>query len=315
MKFSWPAYPQSVADFEALMTAIDQALSERGLKPWQRPMHVGKKFWEAFGWGGLTFPPKELADVSGFDGDVLMAKAHRWYEETYGDQLKAEWAYGHAPARLGNAIWRVRAGQTWGRVQLFLDRNMQNQGVHLGSRAIQASFNVLCAVEGLTQGLVDRLPDQALREHFEFHIFMHDSLQWRDKLPRTELLSVARADYDESTASVLGGRYGQARWAAQQAVEKTLKGLLAIAGTAYPTGGPNGHSLSHVGGLLELHHGITINPTLLTIAACSPAVRYGEESSSEKQALQANHAVLGILEQLRRSPRSADVLAKAKSEN
>ncbi len=33
-----------------------------------------------------------------------------------------------------------------------------------------------------------------------------------------------RADYDASTADVLGRRYGQARWGAQQAVEKTLKG-------------------------------------------------------------------------------------------
>lgn len=297
------------------MTSIDQALSEQGIKPFQRPLHVGSKFWEAFEWGGLAFPQQELADLPGFGGDVLMAKAYRWYEETYGDRLKAEWAYGHAPARLGNDIWRVRAGVTYGRVRLFLDRNMQNRGVHLASRGVEASFNVLCEVEGLPQGLVDRLPEQVLREHFEFHIFMHENLQWREQLPRTELLNVAFADYDESTASVLGGRYGQARWAAQQAVEKTLKGFLTIAGTPYATGGPNGHNLNHVSQLLEQHHRITINPALLVLAACSPKVRYGEEPSTEKQALQANHAVLGMFEQLRTNPRTIDILSKVNTKS
>lgn len=95
-------------------------------------------------------------------------------------------------------------------------------------------------------------------------------------------------------------------------MEKTLKGLLTIAGTAYAAGGPNGHNLIHVGRLLDQHHGITINPALLALATCSPKVRYGEEPSTEEQALQANHAVLGMLEQLRRSTRTAGVLSKAK---
>ena len=233
-----------------------------------------------------------------------MAKAYRWYEETYADKLRAEWAYGHAPVQLGNALWRVRAGVTYGTVRLFVDRNLQNHGVQLGSRGTEASMNVLCEIEGLPQGLVDRLPDQALFEHFEFHVFMHQGLQWREQLPQTDLLSVAYADYDESTASVLGGRFGQARWAAQQAVEKTLKGILAIGGTSFPTGGPNGHNLVHLGRLLEQNHGISVNRALLDLAGCSPRVRYGEESSTEKQALLANHAVLGMFEQLRGSPKT-----------
>lgn len=306
-KFFWPAYPKSNAEFEELMSAIDGALAAEGLKPFQRPMHVGKKLWEAFGWSGQLFPPKELADLPGFTGDILKAKSYRWYEVAYGDQLKADMAYGFAPARLGNSIWRVRAGLMYGAVQLFLDRNLANRGVSLGSKSIGASFNVLCAVEGLPQGLVDRLSDQALKEHFDFHIFVHENLQWRSSLPRIEMLDMAHNDYDQSTADVLAHRYGQARWGAQQAVEKTMKGFLSIAGSAYPTGGPNGHNLHHLAQILKQRHGIAIADALLDSASCSPKVRYGEEVSTEAQALLANHSVLGVIEQIRLSPK-IDVL-------
>jgi HEPN domain-containing protein len=308
-KFEWHAYPKTAADFEVLMLAIDEALMLRGLKPFQRPLHVGRLLWEAFGWNGPVFPPKEFAERPGFLGDVLMAKCLRWYDDYYGEQLKSDFAYGFVPVKLGNAIWRVRAGVTYGTVRLFADRNLGNQGVMLGGHGATASLNILCAIENFPQGLADRLSDSALREHLEFHVFMHNVLQWREELPHTELLDMARADYEASTADVLGRRYGQARWGAQQAVEKTLKGLLRLASIPFPTGGPNGHNLLHLGGLFE-QQGIHIAPSLRSLATCSPKVRYGEETSTEQQAIGANHAALGILEVLRNNP-STEVMLRA----
>jgi hypothetical protein len=308
-EFTWPATPTTDAEFEALMQAIDAALGAEGLKPFQRPLSVCHKLWEAFRWSGPLLPDKALADQAGYEGDVLMAKAYRWYEQTYGDKLKGDFAYGFAPALLGNSVWKVRAGVSFGTVRLFVDRNLSNRGKTFsgGHNPGPATMNILCAVEGLPQGMVDRLPDSALREHMEFHILMHEALQWREGLPRTELLEMAHHDYDECTSAVLGGRFGQARWAAQQAIEKTLKGLLAIGGTAFPTGGRHGHSLQHAADLLKASHGVSLTGALLSLAECSPAVRYGEVASSEAQALAANHAVLGVLDELRRSP-AADAL-------
>ncbi len=307
-KFSWPAYPTSQAELEAMMSAIDEALVSQGLHPWQRQIHVPRKLWEAFGWSGNIYPPKELAARPGFTGEVLIAKAHAWYEKVYGERLKTDIVYGYAPARLGNTIWKVRFGVVFGSVQLFLDRNLANRGVQLASPS--ASHNILCGVEDLTQGFVDRLPDDALSQHFQSHIRTHQALQWRQELPCSELLDMARADYDQATSDVLAHRNGQARWAAEQAVEKTIKGLLRWAGTPFPTGGPNGHNLKHLAGLLAQHHGITISTALLELASCSPKIRYGEEPSSDEQALIANHAVIEILDQLRLSPGAATLLNK-----
>lgn len=302
--FSWPALPKSSSEFEAMMLAIDSLLTEQGLTPFQRPIHVGRKLWEAFGWGGRMFPESRIADLPGYEGDVLIAKANRWYEHTYGDQLKGDFAYGFAPFRLGNNVWRVRVAQIFGTVNFFLDRNLQNKGKNLavGAHAGGASTNVLNSVEGLTQGIANNLSEAALSEFMEFYFLMHEALQWRfDSLPKTELLSMAYHDYDECTSAVLGRRYGQARWSAQQALEKTFKGLLSIGKTAFPTGGKNGHSLAYSAQLLKDNHGISLNSGIVALAECSPAVRYGEIPSSEGQALTANHAVLAVLYQLSQS--------------
>jgi HEPN domain-containing protein len=297
-KFAWPRYPHNADEFESLMRAVDLALATEGLKPFQRPLHVPRKFWEAFGWGGNVLPSKELARQAGYTGDILMAKAHEWYEQTYGEQLKSDFALGHAPYRLGNATWRVRVGVVYGQVRLFVDRNLENRGVMLGSGGKPATFNTLCAIENFPKGLAERLPDHVICEYAKFYAFLFYIFAWRESLPRTELLDMARADYDASTAELIAHRYGQSRWAAQQAVEKTIKGILSLAGTEFPRGA-SGHDLLRLGDLLAQQHQIRIEPALISGAACSARVRYGEDPSTEADAYNANHAALGVLDQLR----------------
>src|SRR5688572_2780119 len=163
-KFTWPAYPQTAAEFELLMQAVDSVLARQALKPFQRPLHIPRKFWEAFGWGGNVLPSRRRAAEPGFEGEVLMAKAHQWYEQNYGEQLNADFSYGHAPYRLANALWQVRVGWLAGTVNLFIDRNLGNAGLSIGVRS-PATLNVLCAIESLPQGLAERLPEQVLHEY------------------------------------------------------------------------------------------------------------------------------------------------------
>jgi HEPN domain-containing protein len=314
-KFRWPAYPKTEEEFEALMKALDAKLEQEGLLPWQRPMHIGSKLWEALKWEGLLFPPKELAEHDGFEGDVLKAKALRWYEEVYGQQLNSDFAYGHVPVRLGKAMFRVRAGLFWGQVGFFADPDLANRGnpvarpAAAGQAPQKATLNVLTQAEGLTTGLTSRLSREELREFSGLFQFMMENLKWRDTLPKNELFSAARGDYDECTENVLANRPGHARWSAQQAVEKTIKGFLQLGGTTWETGN-KGHDLKLLGGLLETNHGISIQPGLLALASCSTEIRYGKASTPD-DALRANHAVLGVLEQLRKSSKAVALLAVA----
>ncbi|MDB6104181.1 MAG: hypothetical protein JWO52_4180 [Gammaproteobacteria bacterium] len=107
--------------------------------------------------------------------------------------------------------------------------------------------------------------------------------------------------------------HAQARWGAQQAVEKTLKGLLTIAGIAFPTGGPRGHDLVHMAELLLQSESIALDHSDLMAATCSARVRYGEEPSTEAQAFAANHAVLRVLLQLAEAPKMKGLLRRYSS--
>lgn len=311
-KFSWPAYPSSEPEFEKLMVAIDKALATQGLTPVQRPLHVGRLFWEAFGWGGRMIPPDELADQPGYQSDILMAKAHRWYTQTLGNRLKSYSELGYVPARLAQTIWRVRIAGWYGSVEFFLHRNLLNKGSSKGS---QPSMNILTLVEDLPQGLVDRLTDDELKAHFMYHMFAVENIQWLDNLPRTNMLSVAKGDYAGSTQELLAHRYPQSRWAAQQCVEKTLKGFLDLAGIAYSKRGKDGHNLSKLAQFLHDEQGISINSHLIKMAHCSTGARYQDEPSTEDQAFQANVAALHIFDTLRKSPEIVRLLENHYTKN
>ncbi|RZM20966.1 MAG: HEPN domain-containing protein [Pedobacter sp.] len=208
---------------------------------------------------------------------------------------------GYVPALLGSTIWRVRLAGWFGRANFFVDRNLSNKGISIGTKTRLPSMNILTLVEDLPQGMVDRLSNNEIKTHFQFHMLAVESIQWRNNLPYTNILDVARDDYNCSTQEILENRYPQARWAAQQCVEKTLKGMLEIGGNSYPKG-IKGHDLSDLAKLLREKHGVAINPNFIQTAQCTTGARYNDEPSTQKQALHANLAALGIYDTLRQSP-------------
>lgn len=314
-KFSWSNYPSNEAEFEELMAAVDNALAAEDLKPFQRPVHVGRLFWEAFEWGGRMCPPDNLADLPGYQGDVLMAKALRWYTDVLGNRLKTYFELGHVPARIGRTIWKVRIANWYGSVNFFLHRNLLNKGSSRGSQHTLPSMNILTLVEELPQGLVDRLTDNELQSHFDYHMFCVENIQWMNNLPRTDLFSVALGDYAGSTQELIAHRYPQSRWAAQQCVEKIIKGFLKMAGTPFPKGGRDGHDLSKLAKILHENHGLLINSQLIEMAHCSTGARYQDEPSTEDQAFKANIAALHIIDTLRVSREIVKILEKHYKEN
>lgn len=299
-KFFWPKKPACNVDFEALMRAMDEHLAAQGLKPFQRPLNVPRCLWDAFRWEGPILPPKEMAALPGFDGPILMAKCHQWYEHVYGDKLKGDFAFGYAPFRLGAALWRVRFPVFYGRCRFFIDPNLANRGVPIEERGGSgASMNMLCMVEKLTSGLAERITSDVLDAFVAFYRATHQALMWRDShLTNHPLFDEGRADYSASVDDVLDGRYAQSRWASAQAVEKTIKAILARTNVAYPKGGRDGHNLLALGTMLNSVHGIELRSDILTLVQCSPAVRYGEEESTQDQALSANHASIAVIEML-----------------
>jgi len=296
-KFSWPQYPSTEAEFESLMTAVNEKLSGFDLKPHQRPFHVGRLFWQAFGWGGKVMPPSFLADEPGYEGDILMAKAWRWYEQVLGTRLNTSMTLGNVPISIAGTVWKVLIAEWFGSVDFYFDKDLSKKGRSDMQGTSIPSLNVLTMIDQLPQGLVDRTSMQELNNVLSFYVFAMRGLEWRNNLPRTQLLDMARGDYNSSSQNIFDNLYSQARWMSQQAAEKTLKGLLAIGGTKYQTRG-KGHDLQGLATLLHKEHGIKIHSAIISAAQCSTNVRY-DETSTSAQALVANHAVLGIYDALK----------------
>lgn len=215
---------------------------------------------------------------------------------------------GSVPVRLGNALWRLRFPLVYGTATFTVSRRLSVKATTCLSA--QAGSNMLKYMEGLTPALAERLDNAQLTQFAQFFTSSFQTLIWRDSLPGAPLFEVARKDYEASTADLLCRRYGQARWGAQQATEKTFKALLNHRGTAFPTGGPHGHNLAHLSQLLSTNLGVVFDASLIDAAGCSPSVRYNEEPSNERQALAANHAVLGLLATLRDSSDVAGALGR-----
>lgn len=293
------------------MRAIDEHLQKRSLLAWQRPLHIGLLLHEAIGWEGPVYPPKDLADQPGFAGPVLMAKAHRWYEEVYGDKLNIDLGPGHVPFQMANTIWRVRMPYTVGRCLFFADRDLGKRGRNAVHDGDPATLNVLCMIDELPTGLAGRLTDQELRAFTQFYGSAFNTLFWASRLEGDPLFDQARHDYAASVDDLLNARYAQSRWASSQTVEKTLKGLLNLAGLPYSRKGSDGHDLTALASQLSTV-GVSLDVRIVSKAKCSAGVRYGEVPSAESETLNANHAALGVWEMLSQCRKTAELLGKVK---
>lgn len=306
--FRWPGgWPTNHEEFESLMWGMDAHLDQEGRDVVVRPNNVVFLVADAFKWECKVSPADELADKPGYEGDILIAKARRWYKEAYGDRLTMEWTIGYVPVHLGNALWRVRVPIIiQGQCMYFVDRDLCRIGINGTGEVLRkdsmlfgepkpAQVNSLWLVEGLLQAMADRLSDSHLND---FRVLCNETLvgagrfAWLSR--RGVLLDTAYRDYAASTDNLLNGRLPQSRWDAEQAVEKTIKGLLTRAGEEPK----KVHDLNDLAKALESFLTRPIDDTLLSAAAWPTKGRYAEMPTTADGCFQANHAVLGIAKQL-----------------
>lgn len=90
--FTWNrSPPQNENEFEELMWAVDSHLHEARFEPFQRPHIFPHDFVVIFEGVRHVYPDESLADMPGYEGDILVVKGHGWYRDVYGDRLIADW--------------------------------------------------------------------------------------------------------------------------------------------------------------------------------------------------------------------------------
>ncbi|HEL5579502.1 TPA: hypothetical protein ACXIGC_001222 [Stenotrophomonas maltophilia] len=294
-KWQWPRRPTNEVEFDAMMTSLDGLLAAKGTEPRGRGMAAAMQLSWTLKLDGtpiLGGPPDRGAPFSPSD---LLARVHEWYAEHYGDAMKVDFSPGSFLVVVNGNLWKIRLPMIMGEGRIVIDRDLsmcQQNGVGRGI----AVHNALCSVEGLTQPMASKLSDQ---EVLFFHrAFAHGwhAIMALDSLGGHSLFSEAKADFRHSVDAIMSRRaYGKARWEAAQCAEKLLKGFLARARHPYPTTAGKGHDHVHLGELLNEKLGIRVDERILSTLKTSPAVRYGEETSSLDQAMDSHSALLALL--------------------
>lgn len=311
-KFLWPkGCPRDESDFEELMWAIDTYLDKRDFDPIQRYSMFSGYFLQASLWrGGSKYPPKVLADQNGYEGDVLVAKAYRWYKEVYGNRLITRHTVTSVPIKIGNAIWRIELPRTFGvgDVHGFIDRDLNNFGVDSDGCPLQGKgpiasgykINLLPYVKDLSQGMATRMSDEQRSTLAKWLPTAIIGISWVISLflmvdyGDDGLFYTAFRDYESSVDSLLCQRLSQSRWDVSQSVEKIIKGLLRIDEKPLNYNHNLRKLAQDLGGSLSTQ----IDEKLLDQAYWPANGRYAEKSTTLVESLCANHAALEIAKHL-----------------
>lgn len=296
-KWTWPEQPTNEADFDAMMTSLDRHLASLHLEPFQRDLNAALVVSSTLGLSGTPILGGAGDRGAPFSPRDLLARVHDWFVETYGNRMKMDMSPGTTLLLLHGNLWKYRMPRLWGSMQVFVDRNLDNEGRTLATKKSEpASYNALRSLDGMTQAYANKLTDTELATIHRSFIASFQAMLCLDGLRGHALFDQAKADYRHSVDALFSGHeLGKARWETAQCAEKVLKGLLARDGHDYPTKGGRGHDLVHLGNLVKEKLGITLAAQLLTTIKCAAAVRYGETPSSRDEALAAHDALVRVL--------------------
>ena len=296
--WAWEMRPATVEEFDRMMVSLDRHLAALRLNPAQRPMNASLLVSSKLGLDGTPIfsSPEERGQP--FSPRDLLARVHDWYDATYGDKTKIDFSPGSVVVQLQGTLWEMKMPKVWGRFQPFaspdLTRPTKPQIAVKGSTPIR--HNILWSIEGMTQAYASQLTRNDLLMLVDEFDNDYPAMVCLDDLKGHDLFDEARGDYRHSVDALLTGHeINKARWDTAQCAEKVLKGLLARDGHPFPTAGPKGHDIEHLGELVKQHLLIDLPASDLKLIYCSPAVRYAEQKETVENALAAHQALVMVL--------------------
>lgn len=292
--WTWPCKPSSEMEFNQMMESVDKHLAIVGVPPFRRGLSAARlvaialDMDIAFAWGTDR---DAVATDSGLGVRIL-----NWFQETYGERNKVDFSVGSVVMQLQGSMWRVKYPLIYGRGEIFISRDLSegDSNCQVSSRPFRA--NVLRNIEHLTQARANRLSNLDLGFILNFWLAGKRAIDTLNALQGHELFDVARSDYALSVDTLMAELLlHNARWNTAQTAEKIIKGMLALSGKSFPTGGKKGHDIVHLGELLNEGLGIVIAPSQLRTVMCPPAVRYGEISVDTNEAWTSHNALVNML--------------------
>lgn len=283
------------------MRSLDQHLADRDLHIFQRPMHAASHLAMAYGTTERIqmIPAPKMDEHPKYSAEYLVARAHQWYSDRYGNAVKTRPEIGFFMVPLQHRVWKVRAPFFYGTAHVYIDRKLTPEPRENVISRGPVSINILDCFEGMTQLYADALTDDELgfigarfRMAFEAMTLL-DALDNGSPLHRQ-----ARIDYNHSVEALcsVDRSYGKARRDTATCAEKVMKGMLGQKGVPFE----QNHKLGKLAKLLNEQCGIGVDLALVEKIYTQADVSY-DKAVSKQEALDAHENLLRFLAALGRT--------------
>lgn len=293
----WIPGPQPIDEpsYEAIMLSLDRHLEDQDFHIHQRPLHAASLLAKAYGTTERMqmIPAPRMEDHPKYSAEYLVARAHVWYADRYGDAVKMLPEFGFFLLPLSSRIWKVRIPFFYGTASVFIDRRL-GQGPK-GNVILRGPIpiNILDCFDGMTQPYANSLTDHELRFIQEEFAVAFDALNLIKQLDNGDPLHrQARVDYNHSVEALCGieRAYGKARRDAATCAEKTMKGLLARKNIPFKSN----HDLGELARLLNSECELEIDAALANKLFTPASVSY-EQVVSRQEAIESHRDLLRFL--------------------
>lgn len=284
-------------DISPIIREIDQALKDMAVPARARPtwavIEFGKRFNICLPLAKLSpGAPPELVATSGYTDSI-----HSWYDEVYGDLLKADFSDKAKVAVLADGdIWEMRIPLLFGEMVIEAKRELpKHQGNRIGTQGLVT--NACASLTGITDARVQHFSESDLNEVYGLFIV---GLEVRAAFDRFREAHTMFASAEDDWFAAVGHmtnqspNWGQARWSSLQMTEKFMKGLIAIIGDK------PARRTHDLGELHDTLAGSIRGLDLMRLVAdiqCEASVRYNDQKtpSSRQQAYAAHKASLLVI--------------------
>lgn len=294
---NWTVPPQPIdeATYEEMMWSLDQHLADKDLHIFQRPMHAASHLAMAYGTAERIqmIPAPKMDEHPKYSAEYLVARAHQWYSERYGDAVKTRPEIGFFVVPLQHRAWKVRAPFFYGTAQVYIDRKLRQEPRENVISRGPIPINILDCFEDMTQSYADTLTDEELelvRTRFDVAFDAMTLLDVLDNGP--PLYRQARIDYNHSVEALcsVDRSYGKARRDTATCAEKLMKGMLTHKQVPFE----QNHNLAKLAKLLNEQYGLGIDTDLAEKLHTPASVSY-DKAVSKQEALDAHENLLRFL--------------------
>lgn len=281
-----------------ILREIDQSLKEKGIPPHGRPImaviEFGKKFHISLPFAEL--PPGSPAELVA--ASVYTNHIHRWYEEVYGDLIKADFSDKAKVAVLADGdIWEMRVPLNIGSIVIEAKRELPSHtGNRIGTQVL--AVNPCASLTGITKARLQHFTDDDLNEVYGLFIVGLDVREAFKRFRKADpMFAAAEEDWFAAVAHMTNQspNWDQARWSSLQMAEKFMKGMIKIIGEHKAP--RRGHDLIEVHDILARSiMGLNLRHLIADIQ-CDVSSRYheAENPSTQQQAYASHKACLLVI--------------------